>query len=167
MFAILLTVLITFFISSLFGYCVHISLHQEWSGHLHQMHMKHHNILYPPNDYMSDKYRNPGQDNTVVIFAVSALPVVASPIILGFFHIIPWVLVVASLIVMVMMSFLHNYLHDAFHIRNHWLYGAPILGPWFFRLVQLHWLHHIDQGKNYGIFIFHWDHILGTFWSDK
>lgn len=167
MFVILLTALITFFISSLFGYVVHKSLHQPWTKRLHQAHMTHHITLYPPDDCVSDQYRDPGKDNTVKIFALAALPLVAMPFLFGALHILPWTLVVVSLVVMVIMSFLHSYLHDSFHIKNHWLYRVPLLGRWFFRLVNLHWLHHIDMNTNYGIFVFHWDHVLGTFWSDK
>jgi Fatty acid hydroxylase superfamily len=167
MLAIFLTIIITFFVSSLFGYVVHKSLHQEWTGRLNDAHMTHHIRLYPPDDYVSDKYRNAGKDNTVKIFAIAALPLVAAPIVLGVFHILPLALVIAALMVMVVMSFLHSYLHDAFHIRNHWLLRVPLIGRLFARWVNLHWLHHVDMSTNYGIFLFHWDHLLRTYWSDK
>jgi sterol desaturase/sphingolipid hydroxylase (fatty acid hydroxylase superfamily) len=167
MIAVVLTALITFFIASLFGYVVHRSLHQKWSGRLHQAHMTHHITLYPPEDFSSDKYRDPGKDNTVVVFGVAAVPLIALPIILGVLHILSLVLVVVSLVVMAVMSFLHGYLHDSFHIKNHWLYQVPPLKNWFARLVRRHWLHHVDMQTNFGIFVFHWDHVLRTFWSDK
>src|SRR5208282_4159343 len=105
--AILLTILISFFISSLFGYVVHRSLHQSWTGRLHRKHMTHHLILYPPSDYLSDKYRDAGGDNTVKIFALAALPLVATPIILGCLGILSLPVVISSLIVMTIMSILH------------------------------------------------------------
>ena len=166
MLSILFTILITFFIASLFGYVVHKSLHQKWSGRLHKAHMTHHITLYPPEDCVSDEYRDPGKDSTVKIFAAAAAPLVAIPFVLGLLHIMPWVLVIVSLIVMAVMSFLHGYLHDSFHIRNHWLSRLPVIGLWFSRLVQTHWLHHVDMQTNFGIFVFHWDHLLGTFWKE-
>jgi hypothetical protein len=166
MLAILLTALITFFVGSLFGYVVHYSLHQKWTGAFNNAHMTHHLRLYPPQDYVSDKYRNAGKDNTVWIFGAAAVPVVAVPILLGVCHILPLPLVITSLIVMALMSLLHSYLHDSFHIRNHWLYYIPVIGMIFTRWVHLHWLHHVDMKTNYGIFLFHWDHLLGTYWKD-
>lgn len=128
--------------------------------------MTHHLRLYPPSDYVSDKYRNAGKDNTLFIFGAAAIPVVALPIILGIFHILSLALVITSLTIMVIMSLLHSYLHDAFHIKNHWLFSIPVIGKLFARWVHIHWLHHVDMNTNYGIFLFHWDHLLGTYWKD-
>lgn len=167
MLAILITALITFIISGLFGYVVHKSLHQKWLGRFNDMHMTHHLRLYPSEDFVSDKYRNAGKDNTVVIFGVAAIPLVVVPILLGVFHILPLGMVITSLTVMIVMSLLHSYLHDSFHIRNHWLYRLPIINKMFKKWVYLHYLHHVDMGTNYGIFLFHWDKVFGTFWDDS
>lgn len=167
MLAILFTATFTFFISSLFGYVVHYGLHQKWTGQFNNAHMTHHLRLYPPSDYVSDKYRNAGKDNTLFVFGAAAIPLVALPIILGVLHILSLALVITALTVMIMMSFLHSYLHDAFHIRNHWLLTVPIIGKLFVRWVHIHWLHHVDMDTNYGIFLFHWDHIFKTYWLNK
>lgn len=167
MIAVVLTALITFFIASLFGYVVHKSLHQKWSGRLHRAHMTHHITLYPPEDCVSDEYRNPGKDNTVIIFGAAALPLVALPIILGALHMLSLALVITSLFVMIVMSFLHGYLHDSFHIKNHWLYRMPLVNKIFSRWVYIHWLHHVDMNTNYGIFLFFLDRLFGTFWGAK
>ena len=163
MIAILLTAMITFFIASLFGYSVHRLLHQPWAGFLNRKHMTHHLKLYPPTDYLSDKYRRAGKDNTLTIFALAAVPVVLAPIVLGLCGIISWLMVIVSIIVMALMSFLHDYLHDSFHIRNHFLTRAPLIKHLFNRWNELHYLHHVDMTKNYGIFLFHWDKIMGTY----
>lgn len=164
---IILTALISFFISSLFGYVVHRALHSEWTGRLNKKHMTHHLLLYPPTDYLSDKYRDAGGDNTVYIFGAAAIPLVATPIVLGVMGIIPLSLVITALVVMGLMGFLHSYLHDAFHIRNHWILRVPVLGVIFSKWVKLHYLHHVDMQKNFGIFLFHWDHVFRTFWKDS
>ena len=166
MLAILFAAVITFFIASLFGYVVHRSLHQSWTGRFHQAHMTHHLRLYPPEDYVSDTYRNAGKDNTVLIFGAAAIPLFAGVILLGVFGILPVSLMITALTVMVVMSFLHSYLHDAFHIRNHWLHRMPIIGMWFSRWTHIHWLHHVRMGTNYGIFLFHWDHAFHTYWEE-
>jgi sterol desaturase/sphingolipid hydroxylase (fatty acid hydroxylase superfamily) len=163
MFAIMLTILITFLFSSVFGYVVHWAIHQTWTGKLNNSHMTHHLKLYPPTDYISDKYRGAGKDNTVLIFALVALPVIALPIILGIMGILPLLLVIISLIVMGIISFLHSYLHDAFHVRNHWLYHVPLISQLFAGWVFLHWLHHVNMQTNFGIFMFFLDKLFGTF----
>lgn len=167
MLAIFLTILITFLISSLFGYVVHKSLHQEWTGSVHQAHMTHHLRLYPPDDYVSDVYRDAGKDSTPKFFAIAAVPLVSAPIILWLVGALSLSLMVVALIVEVIMAFLHNYLHDAFHIRNHWLYRIPGIGSWFQHLVDLHWMHHIDMNTNYGIFYFIFDRLFRTFQETK
>lgn len=166
MLAILLTAIICFFISSLFGYVVHRSLHQKWTGRLNIAHMTHHLKLYPPSDYLSDVYRNPGKDNTVKIFALAAIPLVLIPIILGILKIISLTLVITALLVMGVMGLLHDRLHDAFHIKNHFLTRIPGFRDIFAYWNRLHYLHHVDMQKNFGIFLFHWDHIFRTFWKE-
>ena len=166
MIAILITALVAFFVSSLFGYVVHRSLHQPWTGELNKKHMTHHLILYPPTDYVSEKYRNAGVDNTVYTFFFAAIPLVATPIILGVLGILPLSLVITALIVMGAMGYLHNYIHDAFHIKNHFLSRIPVLRNIFAYWNRLHYLHHVDMQKNFGIFLFHWDHVFKTFWKN-
>lgn len=165
--SILLSAIITYVVAITFGYFVHKFLHQEWAGRFHKMHMTHHMIKYPPEDFISDVYRGAEGDNTLYFFAVAAIPVVALPIILCLAHVITLVSMITSLTIMVVMSFLNSYLHDSFHIRNHWLYRIPFTKKWFTHLVYLHWLHHVDMQTNFGIFVFHWDKVLGTFWNRK
>lgn len=165
MIAVLITAVISFFVSSLFAYVVHWSLHQQWTGRLNQKHMAHHLVLYPPTDYTSDVYRHAGKDNTVRTFTIAALPLIATPIVLGALGILPLSLVLTVLIVMGIMGFTHNYIHDAFHIRNHFLGRIPGFRDIFAYWNRLHYLHHIDMQKNFGIFLFHWDHVFRTFWK--
>ena len=166
MLAIVLTALTAFFISSLFGYVVHRALHQRWTGRLNKSHMTHHLTLYPPTDYLSEVYRDAGKDNTVKIFALAAVPLVATPIVLGIMGILPLSLVITALIVMGIMGFLHSYLHDSFHIKNHFLTRIPVVKVIFGYWNKLHYLHHVDMQKNFGIFLFHWDHVFRTFWKE-
>jgi sterol desaturase/sphingolipid hydroxylase (fatty acid hydroxylase superfamily) len=166
MFSILVTALVAFFISSLFGYVVHRALHQKWTGRLNRKHMTHHLTLYPPTDYLSDEYRQAGQDNTVRIFALAALPLVLTPIVLGLTGLLSLPLVITALVVMGVMGFLHDYIHDRFHIRNHFLTRVPGVRVIFQYWNRLHYLHHIDMQKNFGIFLFHWDHVFRTFWKE-
>jgi hypothetical protein len=166
MMSILLTVLVTYIIVSLFGYVVHWTLHQKWAGLLNSAHMTHHLELYPPEDFTSDTYRDAGQNSALRVFAIAALPLILAPFVLWFLGIFSFGMVIAVLLVEGSVGFLNNYLHDAFHIKNHWLARTPFLQVIFGRWFQLHYLHHVDMGKNFGIFGFHWDRIFKTFWND-
>lgn len=159
MIMVLSTLLGAFVLVNLFGYVTHKSLHQSWTGRLNKAHMTHHLKLYPPTDFFSEEYRNPGRDNTVRIFAFAALPLIALPIILGICGILSVGLTILVLIEMLFIGWLHDYLHDAFHISNHWLNRFDTFKKW----VKLHFQHHVNMSTNYGIFTFFLDKLFGTF----
>lgn len=159
----LLTALITCIIVSFFGYVIHWMLHQPWAGFFNSSHMTHHTKLYPPEDFFSDTYRSAGKDSTVILFAIAAVPLVLAPLVLGFFGLLSWSLVITVLVVEGLMGYAHNYLHDAFHIKNHLLTKIPVINKLFDKWVKLHYLHHVDMSKNFGIFTFHWDKVFKTF----
>ena len=165
MLGILFTILVVFFATNLFGYVVHWSLHQPWAGFVNTAHMVHHLKMYPSTDFFSDVYRQAGKDSAPKFFAIAAIPMVATPIVLGILGMLPLYLVLVALGVELLLGFLHDYLHDAFHIKNHLLTRIPVIKILFDKWVKLHYIHHIDMGKNYGIFTFHWDRLFGTFLS--
>lgn len=154
-----------FLLTTFFGYVVHRSLHQTWTGNLHKSHMAHHLKFYPANDFFSDKYRDAGVDNTVRIFAFAAIPVVALPFVLYFIGLLSLTLTIIILVEMGIIGFLHDFLHDSFHITNHYLNRVPVIGSWFKKLINLHQAHHFDMNKNFGIFSFTWDKIFKSFKS--
>jgi len=165
--AIFITILLTYVITSLFGYVIHWSLHQSWAGTFNKSHMTHHQIMYPPSDFTSEKYRNAGKDSTPKFFALAAIPLIFAPIGLWAAGLLPLYLMLTVLAVEGVMGFLHDYIHDAFHIKDHWMNRVPVLSVIFAKWVQLHYLHHVDMGKNFGIFVFHWDHVFKTFWGSS
>lgn len=159
MLSVIFALLITYLITTIFGYVVHRSLHREWTGRFNRAHMTHHMKLYPPSDFYSEKYRDPGADNTVKIFAMAAVPLVVLPILLGILGILPLGITLLVIIEMLVVGWLHDYLHDAFHITNHPLRKFSLFQSWTY----LHYLHHVDMNTNYGIFSFLIDKIVGTF----
>lgn len=167
MVTILFTIFITYLITSLFGYIVHRALHQTWSGYFNKAHMTHHLIKYPPEDFLSDTYRNAGKDSTPKFFALAALPIILAPLLLGWFGILSWAVVITIMVVEGLMGFLHDYLHDSFHIKNHLLTKIPVINKLFDLWVKLHYQHHVDMNKNFGIFTFHWDKVFKTFLKNK
>jgi len=167
MLSILITAIITFFVCGFFGYVVHRSLHQPWAGQLNKLHMTHHLKLYPPTDYLSDVYRNAGKDNTTRVFALAATPLIVLPIILGMYDVISVASTATAFVVMCIMGLLHDYLHDSFHIRGHFLNRVPIFKNLFIRWNNLHYQHHVNMQCNLGIFNFLFDRLFGTFSKAK
>lgn len=163
--AILLTVVLVYIIVSLFGYFAHKALHQSWTGRFNSSHMAHHVTLYPPEDYLSAKYRDAGKDDTFWIFAVISLPLLATPIILCLFNILSLLLTLVTLAEMLFIGWLNTYFHNSMHIENHILTRIPVVKNIFAYWNRLHYLHHVDMQKNFGIFSFHWDKLLKTYWK--
>jgi sterol desaturase/sphingolipid hydroxylase (fatty acid hydroxylase superfamily) len=163
MIIILITIFLTVLVTSLFGHCMHWALHQPGAGRAHQAHMVHHLKLYPPNDYVSKTYRHAGKDSSPQFFATGATPLVVLPGILWVFGIMSLTVMLTVLAVEVVMAFLNNYLHDSFHIENHRLNRVWAVRRWYERLTAVHYLHHLDMTKNFGIFTFWWDRFFGSY----
>jgi sterol desaturase/sphingolipid hydroxylase (fatty acid hydroxylase superfamily) len=155
----LIVLIMSFLVLTNLGYWMHYAFHQKWSGRLYQAHCRHHNILYPSNDFMSDEYRDPKQDNTFYLFALCFSPLVLTAVLLTVFGVIPLLIGIEVLAMMAIVGAANNYMHDAFHIYGTWWNGF-----WFFdKLRHLHYMHHIRQDKNFGIFNFLWDRVFGTY----
>lgn len=141
------------FLCEFVGYFIHRALHSPKTGVLYQKHMTHHLKLYPVTDFYSQKYRSPGKDSTIITFAIffaafAGLMLLILPLKFG----IIWG---TELLI---FGFLNDYLHDVFHIKPNWLEKRK----WFQRLRDVHFIHHQDMSKNYGIFTFLGDRIFGT-----
>jgi sterol desaturase/sphingolipid hydroxylase (fatty acid hydroxylase superfamily) len=158
---VILVSLIVFVITTLFGHVVHWSLHQKWTGKLNDAHMTHHLRLYPPSDYVSEIYRNPGKDNTVIIFGAAAIPLLCVPTILFLIGWLSLFLATLATAEMLFIGFMHDRIHDAFHVTKSFWHRLPGFSKWN----DLHYLHHIDMSKNYGIFFFGWDWVFNTLWK--
>lgn len=155
----LLIIIITFFCLTLIGHLVHYSLHQKWMGQFHKSHMVHHLELYPSYDYFSDKYRSAGKHSTFVFFLPLALIFLGIPLTLYFLGIIPLWFSVLLFLEILIVSYAHDYIHDAFHIRGHFLNK----NQYFRELSFLHYVHHVDMSKNFGIYLFLWDRLFKSY----
>jgi len=141
------------------GYIFHRMFHQPWSGRFYKSHMVHHNLLYPPSNYISDEYRDPGSDNTVWLFAACFSPLGMLVAALAFYGVISITMAIFVVVEMSAIGFVNNSMHDAFHLRKS-LWDRL----WFFsRLRRLHFQHHVNQRSNFGIYSFMWDWLLNTY----
>jgi len=156
--AIFLVILSGFLIGEVAGYLVHRLIHWPVAGFLYKRHMTHHQKLYPTTDFLSDKYRSPGKDNTVYVFVVF----IAMACALAFTLAPLWVASIFSA-EFIIIGLLNDYMHDVLHIRFHWLEKYD----WFLNLRRLHYHHHEDMSKNYGIFSWVGDHLFRTFQDPK
>lgn len=151
--------ILAFVFFTFLGYIVHRIFHSPWSGSFYKAHLNHHFLQYPPNDQVSDVYRDAGVDNTFWRFALWFSPLVIGNIVLTILGIIPIVLGVGVFIEMAAVSFINDRFHDSFHLTKTFWHRF-----WFFdRLQKLHALHHHRVDRNYGIFSFFWDKIFGTY----
>ena len=155
----LLTILITFILSTFFGHWTHWALHQKWMGKAHNAHMTHHLKMYPPENLFSETYRSAGKDNSVLLF----IPFAIVLLILTFccfyslgFNPLRYVEVVLT---MIFSGWLHDYIHEKMHIINHWLFKFEFMK----KLRDLHMIHHRNMDMNYGIFTFVWDKLFSSF----
>jgi len=151
--------LLTFFFTVFMGYVVHFLLHKPWMGVGYQKHMNHHLQQYPPGDFYSDTYRHAGKDSSFWLFLVAFTPIIILMFVILHYFNVSLLISLTLLIEMLLTGYAHDYLHDAFHIENHWLRKYK----WFQELTILHEHHHNNMEVNYGIFSFICDKCFGTF----
>jgi sterol desaturase/sphingolipid hydroxylase (fatty acid hydroxylase superfamily) len=151
----LLTAIIGFFLFESLGYWIHRFLHNRWMRIFWRAHMVHHLKLYPPGDFLSEKYRAAGKADTGLLFLPFAIPLVG---------ILLWLLPLGIALTLIgtlgIVSWLNNYVHNQFHIRGSWMERWGL----FWHMRRLHWIHHAkNMHKNYGILTTYTDKTFGTY----
>jgi len=167
MLALLVIFLLTSIGTTFFGYWAHKSLHLKLMSFFSKSHKVHHDKLYPLDDFKSDVYRSAGKDSTVIFFAFASIPVVAIPFILSFFGVLTLFQAFFSFGVMLGIGWLHDYIHAVFHLNSHWLQRVSFVSKYLEKLEKLHYLHHVDENKNFGILVFWWDQLFRTMKHDE
>ena len=162
MLSILFTLFFTYVLTTLFGYLSHYALHQKWAGKAYKAHMIHHWKIYPPKKYSSDIYQSSGKDSTGKIFFLLGIPFLLLPAFL-YFSLFSFKLAVLSVVAILALGLVHNYIHASFHVTNHWLNKFETFRKWKF----YHFIHHVHNKKNLGIINFTWDHIFSTLIKNK
>jgi len=163
MFEILATIAITWVFGTLWGWGTHKFIHQRYAGPLFKQHLHHHVKHYPCHDFTSDVYRQGKRDSSVYIFLALCIPIGIFPILLWKYEVISLAAMIVSLLNMAFIGFLNSWIHDTFHLNNHWLSKLPLIKRFYEKLVQQHYTHHKYVQSNFGIFSFSWDKILGSY----
>ena len=144
----------SYLLGNLLGYVVHRLLHFKWMGRPYQDHYYHHVEVYPPDDYLSDEYREPPAEASQAKYYVTAFALACSPLLL--WH---WAYGLLALVMSLSILKLNAYVHDSLHIRGHrWEKYR-----WFRHLRDVHYHHHVDVATNFGIFSFFPDRLLRTY----
>lgn len=150
----------SYIVASFFGWLVHWTIHQRWSGPLYRAHMKHHLELYPPGDLISDRYKYPKwyEAGTALFFPflLCVFVVVAGGLLLlG----VPVWTVIVFIAVTCTYGALSDVMHDSFHLRKFWMQRSAL----YVRYRESHFVHHVNMRANFGIISFTWDRLMGTF----
>lgn len=138
------------------GYLIHRLFHSPISGMFYRGHMAHHNGLYPITDFYSTKYKTPKgiRNNTPLLYVPFFVVIIGA-----LFILLPLKLFLIVGIELFVVSVVNDQVHMLTHIKPNMFEQFK----WFQQLRKIHYHHHIDTDKNYGIIFFFWDRILGTF----
>ena len=156
----ILVLLVSVLLASVFGHGIHWMLHQRWAGPAYRGHMEHHLELYPPSSLTSKAYK-PAKwyHRGPVLFTPGFVIILAATWGLTSVLTMPLWVTVTFGVVMLVYGFGNDWIHDSFHITDHWLNRYA----WYGRLRELHYIHHRNMRRNFGIANFTWDRVLGTF----
>lgn len=156
----LIVLIVSFVIATFFGHWIHWALHQRWLGAFNKGHMDHHTKQYPPSDLVSEKYRaSKWYHSGIFLFTPAFIFLLAGLGIPAHLLGLPlWGIGVFGG-VMLFFGLLNDYVHDNMHVEDHWLTRFT----WFRRARTTHFVHHRNMKKNFGIFIFTWDRVFGTY----
>lgn len=156
MFALIIALVVGYFVIQVVRYFVHWALHQENLGRMFQAHKEHHKDKYPPEAYLFDgRYRQVSIiSQPFWYYLPGALTLVGIV-----FTIFPLYIAISLTIELIIISWANTWLHQKLHVSGHWLEKYS----WFHHLRALHWHHHIDKSKNIGIFSWFADKLFHTY----
>ena len=143
---IMITITVMLFLVELTGYLWHRFVnHLGYLGDTIRItHHCHHEIVYPHDDMDSNEYKT-SHDTwpwlvPLVLFGYVPL------IILYKMNKLSRCLVIISLLQISLHIIIIGYIHNSYHINDHWLNKYD----WYTNNKKLHHIHHLDN-KNYGI----------------
>ena len=159
----IMSIVLTYCLTSLLGYIVHRLIHKPWTGALFRAHQAHHIKLYPPGRLISDDYLSAGKQSSVYTFIIAFTPFLITPVVLACLNVISIYDMISSLITMIVVGLIHDIVHDSFHVKKHFL--SRII-PTYETMRRQHFIHHVNMKKNFGIYSFVYDRIFQTFKSN-
>jgi sterol desaturase/sphingolipid hydroxylase (fatty acid hydroxylase superfamily) len=126
--------------------------------------MDHHLTQYPPGKLTSDRYRFPKwYNNGLLLFTPPLLVLMGSAALIVWSLHWPWWMLAVLGTCVATLGFLNDWVHDSFHVRRHPLMHLRT----YQKLRRLHFIHHSNMDKNFGIVSFVWDRVFGTLVTEK
>ena len=133
-------------------FAAHYLMHQRWTGPLWESHQLHHK-LYNPKHQTTQTFNPVGWKSfrfrAMIFCFVTAL----------LFAVLPFTMAITMCFEIIVLAIATDYIHDATHTSDHKLrrYG------WFRYLQDLHWIHHANVKKNFGVLTFFYDKLIGSY----
>lgn len=160
---ILVGVLFSFAMTTALGHFVHWAMHQPWGGALYRAHSDHHQ-RYKKDSFTKSTYES---SNSFIGFILVFFLVVAIAHALAALQIVTWGTTWAFLIATGTFAALTEIMHTAVHTDEKRLPEWLISNKFFSRIKMMHIIHHANVRKNFGILVFIWDRVFGTYRNVK
>jgi len=135
------------------------SMLHRWLGHrvggrfFQRRHVLDHHRTYSASHLVSSEY-SAAERSLTPYYAVPAVVLIA--LLRAVLSLAPFL----SFTTTILISFVaHAYIHKHYHLRHTWLERSR----WFRRHRDLHYVHHRDARRNYGVIHLFWDRLFGTF----
>lgn len=151
---LIIVVIVSVIVAELIGYGIHRFAHWNGAGQIFRNHLRHHVESYPPRRYQSDRYEGDFSTSFTPVFSVIGAILGATSWVAAGWHV-----ALTTIVVMLIFGAITSYLHDSFHIRDHFLGRFS----WHRDLTRVHRAHHENMKKNFGIHSHIVDRIAGTF----
>lgn len=136
----------------------HRMLHHPRSGELFRLHLLHHAKLYPPSRLLTVRYVGEGGSWQQISLALGALGILLISALCG----TPMKVVLVCAGVFALLLAGGNWFHHALHVSP----TALERFSWFLRMREYHFVHHVEQDKNFGIIEYGFDGVAGS-WKSK
>jgi len=127
--------------------------HRPLGGPIHRIHMLEHHGIYSGDALVADTYSEK-QKSSTQYYAAPAVALAAAA-----YATLPVDVFVVFVAAISASYTAHVYVHTQYHLSRSWLRRFG----WFHTRRNLHFLHHRDASKNFGVIEFVWDRVFGTY----
>ncbi len=127
--------------------------HGRWFTWIGKSHRESHHKVYSASNFESPAYdrHEDGVEYTYIPAGIAVLLLAHA--------LLPRIPGLAAMAAVPTSIWLHNYVHKQYHLTNSWM----LRFAWFRKNRELHWIHHRDYSRNYGVIHHLWDRLLNTY----
>lgn len=151
--------ILSLIVATFVGHFVHVLIHRPWTGPFYRGHMEHHLEHYPPGNLVSAKYKMPKWHNSgPVLFVPAFLIIILVTSGLTWLFSLPVVPIAIFCATLLAFGIMNDIVHDSFHVERSIIHNLP----GFAKMRELHFIHHHNMRKNFGIIVYFWDRVFKT-----